>query len=120
MPTRLEIDLCSETSPHPEAVQHVSHTLPKGEEIDRLAELFKVFADYTRLKIICALLEEELCVCDLCELLQMNQSAISHQLRVLKSAHLVKYRRQGKQVFYSLDDDHIVQIISQTLAHIHE
>ena len=70
-----------------------------------LAELYKIFSDNTRLKIICALGKDELCVCDICELLSLNQSTVSHQLRILKSSKLVKYRRQGKQIFYSLDDD---------------
>ncbi len=92
--------------------------MPKEEKLYDLAELFKVFGDTTRIKILCALFEEEMCVCDIAALLGMTQSAISHQLRVLKSAGLVKYRKQGKIVYYSLDDDHIENIFDQGFNHI--
>ena len=85
-----------------------------------LAELFKVFGDTTRVKIISALFEAEMCVCDIAELLSMTQSAISHQLRVLRQARLVKHRKEGKVVFYSLDDEHIKTIFNQGLEHILE
>ena len=91
--------------------------------IDRcydLAELFKVFGDTTRIKILWALAESEMCVCDIAFLLNMTQSAISHQLRVLKQARLVKNRKEGKVVFYLLDDAHVKQIFDQGLIHIHE
>ena len=83
-------------------------------------ELFKVFGDSTRIRILFALFEEEICVCDLAELLNMTQSAISHQLRILKNAKLVKSRRDGKQIMYSLADDHVNTIINQGLEHIEE
>lgn len=89
-------------------------------ETEKLAELFKVFSDQTRLKIITVLFANELCVYDICHLLQLEQSAVSHQLRTLKSAHLVKYRRKGKQVFYSLDDEHVSEIFHMALDHIRE
>ena len=85
-----------------------------------LAELFKVFGDSTRIRILYALMQSEMCVCDLASTLQMGQSAVSHQLRVLKQAKLVKYRRAGKTVFYSLADSHVVTILDQGLDHIGE
>jgi ArsR family transcriptional regulator len=94
--------------------------MPQEELLYDLAELFKVFGDSTRTKILWALDEEEMCVCDIAYLLNMTQSAISHQLRVLKQAKLVKNRREGKIVFYSLDDEHIRQILEIGLIHIME
>ena len=96
------------------------YIMPKDELIYDLAEFFKVFADSTRMKIIYALMEKELCVCDIAALLKMTTSAISHQLSVLKRAQLVKYRREGKTVFYSLADDHVRTIIGQGMEHIEE
>ena len=90
------------------------------DELYDLAELFKVFGDSTRIKILYALSERELCVCDISELIGVSQTAISHQLRVLKGAKLVKYRREGKNVFYSLDDDHVRSIINQGMEHVEE
>ena len=94
--------------------------MPKDELIYDLAEFFKVFADSTRMKIIYALMEKELCVCDIAKIVGTTQSAISHQLRVLKQARLVKFRKEGKTVFYSLDDDHITKIFDYGLHHIEE
>lgn len=85
-----------------------------------LAELFKVFGDSTRIRILYALMQSEMCVCDLAAALQMGQSAVSHQLRVLKQAKLIKYRRAGKTVFYSLADSHVLTILDQGLDHIGE
>lgn len=85
-----------------------------------LADLFKVFGDSTRLRILCVLMEQEICVADLADTLEMTQSAISHQLRALKNARLVKGRREGKTVFYSLADDHVKTIIDQGLDHVAE
>ena len=85
-----------------------------------LAELFKVFGDSTRIKILYVLFESELCVCDIAQLLGMTQSAVSHQLRILKSNKLVKFRREGKTVFYSLDDDHVRSILSLGMEHLDE
>ena len=96
------------------------NSFPKEETLYDLAELFKVFGDSTRIKIICSLFESEMCVCDLSVLLNISQSAISHQLRVLKSARLVKFRRAGKVIYYSLDDEHIKQIFDAGLHHITE
>lgn len=105
---------------HEDVVSAVREQMPEEETLYDLAELFKVFGDTTRIKILCALFEAEMCVCDIATLLNMNQSAISHQLRVLKQARLVKYRKDGKVVYYSLDDDHIKQIFDLGLMHIEE
>ncbi|MFY9174673.1 MAG: metalloregulator ArsR/SmtB family transcription factor [Peptococcia bacterium] len=88
------------------------------EEVLGLAETFKILSDGTRIKILQALSQEELCVCDLAEVVEMSQSSVSHQLRLLRTARLVKFRKAGKMVYYSLDDEHIVQLFSQGLAHI--
>ena len=90
------------------------------DHIYDLAELFKIFGDSTRLRIMSALLHHELCVCDIADVLEMNQSAISHQLRVLRTAGLIKVRRSGKSAFYSLDDDHVKKIIELGFEHITE
>lgn len=98
----------------------VSESMPPEEEIQDLADFFKVFGDPTRLKILCVLKCSEMCVQDIATLLSMSQSAISHQLRVLKQMDLVKNRRDGKTIFYSLADSHIVTILSQGMDHIEE
>ena len=105
---------------HNDIVSKVRAKMPPEERLYDLAELFKVFGDTTRVKILSALFESEMCVCDIATLLNMNQSAISHQLRVLKTARLVKHRKDGKTVFYSLDDEHIKNIFDQGLEHISE
>lgn len=101
-------------------VNKVKENLINDEEIFDLAELFKVFADSTRMKIICALKEKELCVGEIAFITNTTQSAISHQLRVLKQAKLVKYRKEGKVVYYSLDDDHVNEIVMKGREHIEE
>ena len=115
-----KIENCNGNIIHEDIVVRVKDKLPAEETLYDLAELFKVFGDTTRIKIICALFESEMCVCDLSCLLNMTQSAISHQLRVLKSARLVKFRRKGKVVYYSLDDEHIKHIYDAGLNHISE
>lgn len=105
---------------HTQVVEKVANELPDEEILYDVAELFKVFGDSTRVRIICALFESEMCVCGIAEVLGMTQSAISHQLRVLKQARLVKYRREGKTVFYSLADAHIKTIFNQAFEHIME
>ena len=115
-----KIESCNGNIIHEDIVVRVKDQLPAEETLYDLAELFKVFGDTTRIKIICALFESEMCVCDLSCLLNMTQSAISHQLRVLKSARLVKFRREGKVVYYSLDDEHIKHIYDAGLNHISE
>ena len=105
---------------HEDIVKKVKKTMPDENELYDLAELYKVFADSTRIKILYVLFESEMCVCDIAALLEMSQSAISHQLRVLKQAKLVKFRRDGKTIFYSLSDDHVRTIIDQGIEHIEE
>ncbi|HOS69426.1 MAG TPA: metalloregulator ArsR/SmtB family transcription factor [Bacillota bacterium] len=117
---RVSIESCSCSVIHEDTVSKVRDSMPEEETLYDLAELFKVFGDTTRIKILCALFESEMCVCDIAALLSMNQSAISHQLRVLKQARLVKYRKEGKVVYYSLDDEHVKQIFDQGLVHIKE
>lgn len=114
------IEKCSINCIHEEVLRKVSQSLPQEETLYDLAELFKVFGDTTRVKILCALFESEMCVCDIASLLNMTQSAVSHQLRVLKSAILVKYRRDGKIVYYSLCDDHVMHIFNEGLNHVLE
>ena len=101
-------------------MDRVLSEMPGDERLYDLAELFKVFGDSTRIKILYALFEAEMCVCDIAEVLSMTQSAISHQLRLLKQAKLVKNRREGKTVYYSLADDHVRTIIDQGMEHIEE
>ena len=114
------IEVCSFIHAHEEVVEMVRERMPEEELLYDLAELFKVFGDSTRIKILYALFESELCVCDIAQLLNMTQSAISHQLRVLKQSHLVKYRRDGKIILYSLADDHVRKIINQGMEHVEE
>lgn len=111
---------CDCTVIHEDIVNQVRDKMPEEESLYDLAELFKVFGDSTRIKILWALNEAEMCVCDIAALLNMTQSAISHQLRVLRQATLVKNRREGKVVYYSLDDDHIKHIFDQGMIHINE
>ena len=101
-------------------IRRLQDDLPNDEVLYDLAELFKVFGDSTRIKILYALLEGELCVCDIAKLMEVTQSAVSHQLRILKQSQLVKSRRDGKSVFYSLADDHVYRIINQGFEHIKE
>ncbi|MEG1131595.1 MAG: metalloregulator ArsR/SmtB family transcription factor [Romboutsia sp.] len=110
--------LCEEI--HEELIDKAKQKMPEEETLYDLAELFKVFGDTTRVKILYALFSSEMCVCDIADLLKMTHSAISHQLRVLKQARLVKFRKAGKVVYYSLDDNHINQIFNCGLAHIQE
>ena len=115
-----DTDSCTCSIIHEDIVNIARAKMPEEETLYDLAELFKVFGDTTRIKIICALFESEMCVCDIAALLCMNQSAISHQLRVLKQARLVKFRKDGKVVYYSLDDEHIKLIFDLGLIHIKE
>ena len=105
---------------HEDTVRRVNESIPCEEELFDLAELFKVFGDSTRGRILFVLFESEMCVCGLAELLGMTQSAISHQLQVLKKAKLVRYRREGKTIFYSLADGHVRAILDQGMEHITE
>lgn len=114
------IQFCGNTVIHQDVVDEVRGKMLKDETIMSLAEFFKVFGDPTRLNILYALSISEMCVCDLAALLSMSQSAISHQLKVLRQTRLIKYRKEGKVVYYSLDDDHIRQVFDQGLAHVNE
>lgn len=105
---------------HEDVVKQVLNEMPPDETLYDLAELFKVFGDSTRIRILYALFEAELCVFDIAQLLGLTQTAVSHQLRVLKTNKLVKCRREGKVVFYSLADDHVRRIINQGMEHIDE
>ncbi len=111
---------CSCTETHPERITHAGVGMPTEEELFSLADLFKIFSDSTRIRILYLLYDTELCVCDIAEMLGMQLSAISHQLRVLKQADLVKYRRAGKTVFYSLSDSHIHDILALGMEHVRE
>lgn len=111
---------CQECHVHKDLVEEAVKLLPDDKTLFDLAEIFKVFGDSTRIRIMCALQKEEVCVCDISELLGMTQSAISHQLRLLKTHRLVKSRRDGKSIFYSLDDEHVTSILLQGLTHIME
>ena len=111
---------CEVNEVHGNTVERVVGAMPEEEEIFDLSELFKVFGDSTRMKILFALFEEKMCVCDLAEALGITQSAISHQLRLLKQMKLVVNRREGKTVFYSLADSHIKTIMNQGMEHIRE
>lgn len=111
---------CDVTVIHEEVVEQIRESMPPEEELFNLAEFFKVFGDTTRIRILYALFQSDMCVCDIAHLLDMTQSAISHQLRVLKSAKLVRYRKEGRVVYYSLDDEHIKAIFDQGYQHIKE
>lgn len=115
-----KIEKCEYMHVHDDIIQKVNEQMPDEEILYDLAELFKIFGDSTRIKILYALFESEMCVCDIAQLLNMTQSAISHQLRSLKQSKLVKYRREGKTVFYSLADSHVRTIINQGLEHVAE
>lgn len=115
-----EAECCSEEVVHEDLLKIVNDTIPEETELYDLAELFKVFGDSTRIRILFVLFEAEVCVCDLAQALNMTQSAISHQLRILKQNKLVKSRREGKSIFYSLADGHVRTIIAQGREHIEE
>ena len=114
------MERCDYIHAHEDIVNAVNAQMPDEEILYDLAELFKVYGDSTRIKILYVLFESEMCVCDIAQLLNMNQSAISHQLRVLKQSKLVKYRRDGKTVFYSLADGHVRTILGQGMEHVAE
>ena len=115
-----DVEHCDVVHSHSEVVLKVHRTLPNEDELYDLAELFKVFGDSTRIKILFALFEQEMCVCDIASSLDMTQSAISHQLKILKQSKLVGNRREGKSIIYFLADDHVRTIIDQGLNHIEE
>lgn len=115
-----DIEKCEVNEVHEELLKIVNETMPEETELYDLAELFKVFGDSTRIRILFVLFEAEVCVCDLAQALNMTQSAISHQLKILKQNKLVKSRRDGKTIYYSLADAHVRTIINQGREHIEE
>ncbi|KHD86651.1 MULTISPECIES: ArsR/SmtB family transcription factor [Heyndrickxia] len=112
--------VCDQTVIHKEIIQKVRESMTEDDSLNEMAELFKVLGDRTRIRILYALYQSEMCVCDLASLLEMTQSAISHQLRVLKQAKLVKNRKEGKVVYYSPADLHVMQIFMQAMDHVKE
>lgn len=116
-----EKDLCCELKHvHDEVCEQVCVDMPDEDVLFDVAELFKIFGDSTRIRILSALTKAEMCVCDISAVLNMTKSAVSHQLRILRQTKLVKNRRQGKEIFYSLDDDHVLSIINLALEHVTE
>lgn len=115
-----QAEVCEEHIVHTELVHQVEEMMMPEEQLYDLAELFKVFGDSTRIKVLFVLAESEMCVCDIAQLLNMTQSAISHQLRVLKQNHLVRCRREGKSIIYCLSDDHVKTILKMGMEHIME
>ena len=115
-----DVERCDFYQVHEDVVKAVNERMPDEDKLYDLAEIFKVFGDSTRIKILYVLFESEMCVCDIAQLLGMSQSAISHQLQVLKKSKLVKYRRKGKTVFYSLADSHVRTILGQGMEHVTE
>jgi len=113
-------ETCEVRAIHEDIVTEVTQRMPNQERVQSLASLFKTFGDGTRLSILWALGESEMCVCDICALLNLKQSAVSHQLNKLKMSRIIKNRRQGKVVFYSLADDHVRQIFAMGMEHISE
>ncbi len=120
MEDRYNVECCDFIHAHEDIVEKVRQVMPGEDTLYDLTELFRIFGDSTRVRILYVLFESEMCVCDIAALLGMTQSAISHQLRALKGARLVKSRREGKTVFYSLADDHVKAIINQGLEHVSE
>ena len=120
MEDRYNVECCDFIHAHEEIVEKVRREMPGEDTLYDLCELFRIFGDSTRIRILYVLFEAEMCVCDIAALLGMTQSAISHQLRALKNARLVKSRREGKVVFYSLSDDHVKAIINQGMSHVTE
>ena len=114
------IESCDFICAHEDIIKNVLQKMPDEEVLYNLSELFKIFGDSTRIRILYVLFESEMCVCDIAQLLNMNQSAITHQLRALKQSKLVKSRREGKTVFYSLADSHVRTIIDQGVEHVTE
>lgn len=113
-------DMCQESCVHQSELEKVRAAMPDDETLCDVAEIFKVFGDVTRTKILSALFEAELCVCDISEIVKMSTSAVSHQLRILRQTKIVKNRRCGKEVYYSLDDEHISKIYRLALEHLCE
>ena len=118
--TIAESPRCDYMHVHEDVVKAVSEAMPEDEILYDLAELYKIFGDSTRIKILYVLLEAEMCVCDIAVLLDMTKSAVSHQLKVLRDNNLVKFQKKGKHAYYSLADDHVKEILDVALEHINE
>ncbi|MFP4159128.1 MAG: ArsR/SmtB family transcription factor [Desulfobacterales bacterium] len=118
--SRKTADICTERIIHRRILEAVRASMPVNGDLCDLADFFKIFGDSTRISILWALSESEMCVCDLCALLDMKQSAVSHQLRLLKQSRIVRHRREGKVVYYALDDDHIRRVLNLGMQHIQE
>lgn len=110
--------ICEINETHPHSIAVAKANMPMDEEVQRLSSVFKVLSDPTRLKLLLAMKDQEMCVCDLAALLSMTKSAISHQLKTMKECHVVKSRRDGKNIFYSLDDQHVTDMISLARVHV--
>lgn len=117
---RVSIETCVTKGIHSETIRAVKKSMPDQVDLYELADLFKLFGDSTRIRILWALSESEMCVCDLCALLKMKQPAVSHQLKNLKQARIVKARRDGTVIYYSLDDDHIRRLLNMGMEHVQE
>jgi ArsR family transcriptional regulator len=118
--TSCEIEVCEYIHAHEETVKLVKSVMPPDEQLYDLAELYKIFGDGTRIKILYVLFQGEMCVCDISTLLGAGQSAVSHQLKILRQSDLITYRKSGKNIFYTLADDHVRDIIEKALEHIKE
>ena len=117
---KINDEKCEVTLIHEDNVKKAINELPDDELIADLSDMFKIFGDQTRVKILMALESGELCVCDIAAVMNMSQSAISHQLRVLKQSNIVKTRREGKVVYYSISDDHVKEIFDMAMVHVQE
>ena len=115
-----DVTLCEQHAAHGEAVERLARGLPPDTIFAGLADVFRILGNAGRLKIVHALSGEEVCVCDLAALLGMSESAISHQLRLLRAMRLVRYRREGKRTYYALDDNHVRQLFAAALDHLVE
>ncbi|MDT8420493.1 MAG: metalloregulator ArsR/SmtB family transcription factor [Desulfuromonadales bacterium] len=113
-------DLCQVACINQERVDRVRRLMPDGARLEETAAIFKVLGDATRMRLLCALLDEELCVCDLAASIEASPSAVSHQLRLLRTARLVRSRREGKMIYYRLDDDHVRHLLREGLVHAAE
>jgi ArsR family transcriptional regulator, lead/cadmium/zinc/bismuth-responsive transcriptional repressor len=116
--SNFDCDMCEQQCQHPQVICQARAEMLDNTSVLKLSEIFKVLGDPTRIKVLDVLSKREMCVCDIAETLQMGQSAISHQLRILRSARLVKYRKEGKEAWYSLDDEHVINLFKQGLNHI--
>lgn len=114
------MDLCDVKCINEEKVRETAKIMPQPDQIGDMADIFKAMSDPSRLKIVLALLNQEHCVCDIAAICGQSDSAVSHQLRILRTLRIVKNRREGKIIYYSLDDDHVVALVNMSLAHIKE